>query len=81
MPLKLKERQEWCNKINAKTSSELGKDISGAMRFCPYCEFSTSKATCQIKQDRRNREKACAMAYKKMYYIIKKTNNKENIYD
>lgn len=73
-----KERQEWCNKINAKTSSELDKDISGAMRFCPYCEFSTSKATCQIKQDRRDREKACANAFNLM---CKKTKNKENIYD
>lgn len=73
-----KERQEWCNKINAKTSSELDKDISGAMRFCPYCEFSTSKATCQLKQERRDREMACAKAYNLMCRKIKK---KENIYD
>ena len=73
-----KERQEWCNKINAKTSSELEKDISGAMRFCPYCEFSTSKATCQLKQERRDRERACARAYNLMCRKIK---NKENIYD
>lgn len=66
------EIQKWCNNIIAKTSEELGKDISGAMRFCPYCEFSTSKATCQIKQDRRDREKACEKAYQKMYYISKK---------
>lgn len=74
----LKERQEWCNKINAKTSSELGKDISGAMRFCPYCEFSTSKATCQLKQERRDIERACAKAYSLMCRKIK---NKEKIYD
>ena len=77
----LKDRQEWCNKIKWNASESCGGDLSGAMRYCPYCEFSTSKSTCQIKQDRRDREKACAKAYNAMEKHYKKIKNKEIEYD
>ena len=46
-------------------SEARGEDFSGQMPYCAYCEHKVG-CTCNINQEQREVEYACAKAYEKM---------------
>jgi hypothetical protein len=59
----LKRLQKKCDKKKWFFSEKSGKDLSGAMEYCDYCEEQTKSEKCMLAHEYRIKENKCASAY------------------
>lgn len=59
-----KARQKSLDKDKWLESEKQGKDLSGVMKYCPYCK-KRNKVPCDIPQQEREKDCLCAQAYNK----------------
>lgn len=59
----LTDTQKSCDKKKYLESLEEGRDMSGAMPWCDFCEHAQVDYTCDIGHAERVEKKICARAY------------------
>ena len=61
-----KKSQKICDEKKWFLNEKVGKDMSGDMDFCDYCEEQKSDKSCMLNSQFRANEKTCGKAYNKM---------------